>query len=314
MVTRLAPPAVTGGGQNSFSGGTFHGGLSDATSSPSFGSAPAAVLQGFQSLTISGGDFFGGDHGNAADGMQIFSTTATAFISGGNFFGGIPNNPFSTSLADGLEIHGSPGVPVSAVISGGIFHQGGGIGAAGLHLVAAVVNVTNGQFASSTIRLDGNSVVNLSGGQFNPGASLNLHDNSVVNVTNGQPNQINLMNASVANVSGGQLSGEFSLFDTATVNLTGGHILTSIPPTFYMADSSVLNVFGTGLTLNNVGGLYWELQGTLQDGTPIPANTQVELFNSAVVNLHQIPEPAALTLAALAFVGLAAWRRWRNAA
>ena len=100
------------------------------------------------------------------------------------------------------------------------------------------------------------------------------------------------------------------MFDNSVMNLTGGQLPPfPAPPTFHLEGSSVLNVYGAGLSLTSLGGPYWELQGTLQDGTPIPSNTEIWAFGAAV-NLYQVPEPSAILLAALAFVGAATWR-WR---
>jgi hypothetical protein len=300
------------GGHFDISGGSFVGGFgSGMFINETGGNGAAFDFQSQPSLSITGGSFTGGAGFVGGDGLRLSSTTTSgpAFVSGGTFTGGQTNN-FAGGGSPGYDLHAIG--PVIVNVSGGEFTGNMSFAVLG---DSSIINVSGGQF-DNRVDLINQGVVNVSGGQFNNGGRLNLHDNSVANVSGGTISRIALMNSSIANVNGGQLTDQFTLVDTSVMNLTGGHILpTFLPPTptFAMAQSSVLNVFGTDLALQNVGGSFWNLQGTLQDGTPIPANTKVKLLDNAVVNLHQISEPASITLAALILLGLTCWS-WRRRA
>ena len=134
-----------------------------------------------------------------------------------------------------------------------------------------------------------------------------MHDSSVAQVSGGN-GDFALYNDSVANVSGGTW-GTNELYDNSIVNLTGGQL--GYMEAYAMFDNSVLNVFGTGLSLEHDSGAYWNLRGTLADGTQIPDFKPIVIFDNAVVNLYEIPEPSTLIFAAFGFAGLAAWG-WRR--
>jgi hypothetical protein len=201
---KVGGPGVTGGGHLDFSGGDIYGGISSATSSPAFGSAPALNLSGFQSLSISGGNFHGGNGGNPGEGAIIGPSSATALISGGSFYGGVSSDPLSFGAADALLMSGS-----SAVISGGLFQTGAGhpspgIPAGSLHLIGATVTVSGGNF-QNYFELEQASVANLIAGQGVGG--VEVRDTSVVNMTGGNFPFFDTFGAGIVNMSGGSAWG-----------------------------------------------------------------------------------------------------------
>jgi hypothetical protein len=277
-------PGVSAGGHLDFSGGDIYGGISFATSSPAFGSGPALNVSGFQSLSISGGNFHGGNEGNPGEGAIIGPSSATALISGGNFYGGVSSDPLSFGAADALLISAG-----SAAISGGLFqtgpgHPSPGIPAGSLHLIAATVTVTGGNF-QSYLELEQGSVANLMAGQGIGG--VEVRDSSIVNMMGGNFPFFDTFGNGIVNMSGGSVWGGAVSSGNSIVNLSGGHY--GFLADTYLSENSILNVYGTNLTYQN--GI---LQGTLQDGTSI--DTNVRVFDSAVVNLITVPEPPSLAL------------------
>jgi hypothetical protein len=219
-----AAPGVAGSGHFSFSGGAIYGGVSSGAIFPHSGSASAAVLNGYQSLTISGGDFYGGNLGDSpGHGAEIYATAATATISSGNFYGG--SNLLG--VADALRIQGAPGVLPSAVISGGTFQNGA------LRLVDATVDFIDFQGnAASLIELESNSVADVSGGNF-LNASFALWDTSALNVSGGDVYSCTLNDDAILHASGGELFAAVTLNGNSTMNLSGGQ-LSAVPEDFVM--------------------------------------------------------------------------------
>jgi len=279
-------------GSFSISGGTFAGGSSSGTTASEPG-GDGARFDNYQSLSVSGGSFTGGSGfaGTEGYGVLIDGGGAPAVISSGTFSG----------AGGSLHLAGTANVNIT----------GGQYDALMFSENSSVANVSNGSAFYSRWEFHENSVINVSGGQLH-GTSLYLYDDSQALISNGQIGQINLQNSSIANISGGQLTDEISLMDTSVLNLTVGQTHFFIP-SFYLAGSSVLNVFGTGLSLVNEGGNLYGLSGTLEDGTTLADGTSVEIFDNAIVNLKQTPEPSTTTLAGLACLCLGGWV-WRRRA
>jgi len=288
-------------------------------------------VRGYGSFDISGGTLQGG-HGSSFRAGAGAELAGQITISGGNFYGGNGDFAFGALGGDGLSIGSS--TPAIATISGGTFLAGGGAGpvAFDLHATGMItVNISGGNFLGAHTGFADNSVGNLSGGsssarmesynqavlhvtngQFSGG--FGLHDSSVVDASGGALGGFEVHDMAVANLDGATISGDSFLYDSSITNLRGGYLYA--PEGFMMYQSSVLNVFGTGLTLQDLGpsfipgAVMWELQGTLQDGSPIDAFL-FRFGSDTVVNLHQVPEPSTVVLAFLALIGLCvfAWQR-----
>jgi hypothetical protein len=284
------------GGQIDISGGSFVGGSATTFLENRF-AGPAADISGFQSLSISGGNFTGGLGWNAGAGMRIGSYLSTAFISGGDFYGG--DSPDGHLYGDGLAIYNRPAASWSAVISGGNFHGGWGpppLQHPGLHLVNAAVDATGGD-AGATL-LDG-SIMNVSDG-FNAGALI-MYGNSILTLNSGYINFPDFHDTSVLNMNGGFMTGGGWFYDNSVVNVRGGHFGRLDSPNL-ASQQAILNVYGRGLTYQNN-----ELHGILEDGTPLDAT--IWLYDNAVINLYQVPEPSSFVLAAVGLIGLVVRRR-----
>jgi hypothetical protein len=255
-------------------------------------------------FTISGGTFIGGSSSgvdiNHPGGNGASLSFQSLSVSGGSFTGGFG---FDSEGGDGLRIDSVS--PNTALISGGTFTNGGGFN---LHVTGpTTANISGGNFLGFHSGFMDNSIGNLSGGTFS--SQTEGHNQAVLNVTNGQFNSFSMHDDTVLNVSGGTFSSSFSLFDNAVMNLTGGQILPSLPERFILGQNSVLNIYGTGLSLTHLFGTFWDLQGTLQDGTPLPTPAAVLLNDNAVVHLHTVPEPAGIMLAIFALAGFAVLKR-----
>ena len=202
-----------------------------------------------------------------------------------------------------MQIYGRPDVPLTAVISGGVFDGG-----VALHLIGATVSVIGGDFLRHTVIEQGSSAT-LAGGQDRTNY-IEVRDSSVVTMTGGSFDEFDLYGRrTVLNMDGGGLGYGVLSTGNSIVNLRGGHF-----PTIQGAElrqNSIWNVYGQNLTFQN--GI---LQGTLQDGTPIDTNVRVR--DSGVVNLFTIPEPSSFALvvagstAMIAFgcKSKAIWSRW----
>ena len=191
------------------------------------------------------------------------------------------------------------------MITGGIF---GGSGTGSLHLAGSTIaDISGVQFTSNSLS-EGSSVANVSGNVNGPSNStqlwnfegtsilnlssgilasqLNLYDHSEANITGGQWSCAGFNDNSVVNFSGGQAHTEITMADNSIFNLSGGTFYPFItPPNFYLMDSSVLNVYGTGLSLTYLGpalggGSEYQLSGTLASGTPLPSDLEVAIHNT----------------------------------
>lgn len=285
-------------GSLDISGGDFTGG-DGSTVSPFYGGGPGVYANDFQSFSISGGMFTGGEGeqlgGNAVH-INTF-TPKTAYVSGGTFDGGA--GAIQDSGYD-LLVTG----PIQVEITNGDF--------VGYHSAIknnAVANVSGGHFVNLLEAWD-EATINFSGGQI---GQLLVRDTAEANISDGSLYGVDLYGDGVANVTGGQLQYASTIQGSGILNLSGGEILGV--ESFIMADSSVLNVYGYGLTLDNVGGPWYQLQGMLADGTTIGEYNGLTLLNDdAVVNLIEVPEPTTLMLAIAGAICLpiVSWYRRRK--
>lgn len=277
-------------------------------------------VAGAGNFDISGGTFQGGDGSSvrAGAGAELGGQIS---ISGGNFYGGAGDTVFGALGGDGLVISSS--APNAASISGGTFTGQPTSNTDGydLHVTGtATVDITGGNFNYGHSAFANDAIGNISGGNFN---WIQSYDNAALHVTNGQFHFFSPYNSSVVQFSGGS-SNRFELHDdsivsmsagnlmfgasldgNSTLNVTGGNLVPFDP--WFMAGTSVLNVYGTGLMLEFVDP-YWLLSGKLQDGTTLLPTTIFRNDNS-VINLHEIPEPPSFALALCGVVSLAVARR-----
>ncbi len=287
-------------GHFNFSGGSFLGGSSSGFFAYRIG-GQGADIRSFQSLTVSGGTFTGGLGWPAGSGMRIGTSgmQATAYISGGDFSSG--DSPYGYSFGDGLGIYNRPASGWSAVISGGTFHGGWGTPLhAGLHLANATVDATAGN-AGATL-LDSDSFIRISN-TFYAGA-LMMYGSSHATLDGGYVDWPDFHDNSILDMNGGFMTAGGNVQDNAVVNVRGGHFGRLDSPDVF-SQHSVLNVYGTGLTYQDN-----ELHGFLQDGTPVDAT--IWLYDNAVINLFQVPEPSSAALAAIGLISLLALRHRRG--
>lgn len=252
--------------------------------------ADAIYIQDFQSFSISSGNFTGGASDNGGgDALHIYAPTPkTAYISGGTFLGGIGGQESGGETGRDLRVSGSTIVELS---------DGQFTGYLSTFEDSSVVNLSGGQFANQGIELRDQATLNMSGGE----AYITLNDDAQVTMTDGNAMGFTIFDGAFVSMSGGELSVTTVLEQQGEMTVTGGLLSTSAE-TFVMYDSSVLNVYGYGLTLESFGGPYWYLQGTLADGTEISeySGTMLRFGNDTIVNLYEVPEPSSLVLAALA--------------
>ncbi|MBX7168230.1 MAG: hypothetical protein K1X74_17975 [Pirellulales bacterium] len=284
-------------GHVTISNGNLTGGNGDALTDP-FGGGAGAYFEDFQSLSISGGSFTGGNGGyNGGAGVRINAySPKTAYITGGDFQGGAGNN-----IDSNYDLHVSGLAQVD--ISGGHFH--------GYHSLVedqASATISNGQFDNYFGARD-QAAVEITGGTFDV---LEGRGMATYNVSGGTFVGLELYDSVVADQTGGTQTGAAVLFNQSILNLSGGLLASSVE-TFVLLDSSVLNVYGYGLTLTSFGGPYYQLQGTLADGTPIGEYQGLTLLQpGATVNLITVPEPGSAVLAAIGGLGLLMAERRRR--
>ena len=282
-------------GNFNLSGGTFRAGSSSGTSEGEYG-GNGAEFSGYQSLIVSGGTFTGGmgyenepvnDNGF---GLTISGGSAPAMISGG-IFGGVTTSPGALNVAGSAvaDITGSIQTNANSLSENSSVTNING-------------NVTNAPSSGPMWTVQDNAVLNLSGGVLT--SQLWLLGDGHANITGGQWYCAGFNDNSVVNFSGGQVETPITMGNNAIFNLSGGtfsSFILPMPGYFELFDSSVLNVYGTGLMLTPLGGPYYQLSGTLANGTPLPSGFQIEVDNTARVNLIQTPEPSARSARRLGF-------------
>lgn len=261
--------------------------------------ADAVYIQNFQSLSISSGNYTGGASDNGGgDALHIYAPTPkTAYISGGTFLGGIGGQESGGETGRDLRVSGS----AIAEVSGGQF-----TGYLSTFEDNSVVNLSGGQFANQGIELRDQATLNMSGGE----AYITLNEDAEVMMTDGNAMGFTIFDNGFVSMSGGELSVTTVLEQQGEMTVTGG-LLSTGAETFVMYDSSVLNVYGYGLTLESFGGPYWYLQGTLADGTEISeySGTMLRFGTDTIVNLYEVPEPTSLVLAVIGCFAMLCVRR-----
>jgi len=160
--------------------------------------------------------------------------------------------------------------------------------------VAQAMN--NIDFYSDGVIQDGNNFYNVT-----------LHSSAIVNMTGGIIESIiKTYDNSVINISGGILQhGEIDLYDSSILNLSGGTFEVDNWVTWiYPMDQSIVNVYGSGLTLspflsnNTIASGYWA------NGDDFRLAFGRTNFNSPQIILHEIPEPATISLLLIGIVGM----------
>jgi hypothetical protein len=118
-----------------------------------------------------------------------------------------------------------------------------------------------------------------------------VHNNATVKMTGGQVADIQLLDASVLNMSEGSLSFLW-LANTSTANLSGGTIGLGF---VYALDQSAVNIYGYGFTPTPYGTADL-LSGFWADNNPFAIQLRRTHLPDEHYVLHEVPEPASMFL------------------
>lgn len=230
-------------------------------------------------VSMTGGAVITGSNGASIGTDAIFAFDFATFTADGG----------SATGGNGDSFRGGAGLRVDefsdVTISGGIFTGGSGGSVGG-----------DGAFVSSrpgdSLMITGGSFVGGSGPSEGYGIRLNGFGGT-------------------GSISGGSFVGRYGLImreGDFVLDVTGGTFSTTNPllPDIALESSSVLNVYGTGLSFDGT-----DLTGTLLDGSPI--DVRVLINDNAQLNLvNVVPTPSALGAASIAGLALLMRRRRMN--
>jgi hypothetical protein len=196
---------------------------------------------------------------------------------------------------------------VSAADHGTLILSGGG----GSHISASGEStvLVNGGGAES-IDASNDAHVTFLSGVLNGGAFGNCGDegdNSIFTMSGGVADgKITLSQNSTFNLEGGDVD-YMSITNNSIVNLSGGFVQQGL----FATDNSLVKVYGSGLSANNIGGSAFLLSGRLLNGMSADG-IDVYLQSNAHLELINVPEPGvgALTLG-LGLVGVFRLRKRR---
>ena len=145
-----------------------------------------------------------------------------------------------------------------------------------------IVNMSDGVIAGSSIRVEGSSTFNMSGGRNNGTGEIGNYYGGTINISGGEPGVV--MNG----------------YNGGTVNISGGDWEDMI----YAYNSGDINIYGYGFQFDRYGGKYGDglLTGFWGDYTPFSINyydAEIHDYTYQHVILYEIPEPATLLLLGL---------------
>ena len=238
----------------------------------------AVVANGASTVRVNGGNLLGGndtDGGGGFGGSGIQASGGSVVINSGTVTGG-------NKIGSGFGGFGALATNSDVTITGGAIlggnNAGSGFGGFGLLLSGGTLDISGGS---------------ISGGQ---GAGVA-----------GFAMQLSVLSGSISGGSfmvgsAGVGSTLLAASDT-NLDILGGVFETG--GSWSLSDSSVFNVFGTGLVLT--GTTFGTLTGNLLDGSSI--NVNYSLGGDSVININPqseaIPEPGVLVLFGLGLVSLA---------
>ena len=237
------------------------------------------------------------------------------------------------SISDSLRVYNRSAVTISG---GSIYYadaydssvinlfDGGHIGNAVFASSTSVINMSGGDLQNANIYASDASVVNISGGVLRTPLALN---NSVLNVSGGTMASLYGENDSAVHITGGVISNGMTVFDSSVITISGGNInnnllaynqgvvniLGGASPDLYAADSSLINLYGAGLSGTLVNAHYrdnfgnedslYAVSGLLRDGTILSGkNIYIRNGSGARFTLNNsaaVPEPGSTLAAAL---------------